>query len=315
MLMVLQLARGAPVQSIAENLHVARSTIYRVAQRFGQWGWVGLADRREDNRPSGVDEFFLLTLREAVGGSPQDYGWSRPTWTQELLCEVLAQQAGLRVSQATMSRCLRTIGARLGRPRAVVGCPWPASRKNRHAQRLRRLIADLPSDEVALYADEVDIHLNPKIGHDWMLPGQQKLVITPGQNVKRHVAGALNARTGRMHWVSATHKRSGLFIDLLRQLSRAYAAMRMIHVIVDNYGIHSSRQTQLTLVSLPRIRLHFLPPYSPDLNPIERVWLDLHAEVTRNHRCAAIDDLMSEVADYLTYRNRQRSRHNTKNVA
>jgi transposase len=315
MLIVLHLARGAPVLAVAENLHVARSTVYRVMERFGTWGWVGLADRREDNRPAGIDESFLLKLREAVGGSPQDYGWSRPTWTQELLCEVLAQQTGLRVSQPTMSRCLKAIGARLGRPRAVVACPWPAPRKNRHARSLRRLIGDLPPDEIALYADEVDIHLNPKIGHDWMLPGQQKRVLTPGQNVKRYVAGALNARTGRMHWVTATHKRSGLFIDLLRQLARVYAAMRVVHLIVDNYGIHSSRQTQLALAGLPRVRLHFLPPYSPDLNPIERVWLDLHAEVTRNHRCPTIDELMNEVAHYLNYRNRQRSRRNTRNVA
>lgn len=315
MLIVLQLARGAPVSLMAENLHVARSTIYRVVARFGELGWVGLADRREDNRSSSVDEFFLLKLREAVGGSPQDYGWSRPTWTQELLCAVLAQQTGLRVSQPTMSRCLKVIGARLGRPRAVVACPWPASRKNRHAQRLQRLITGLPPDEAVLYADEVDLHLNPKIGNDWMLPGQQKLVQTPGQNVKRYMAGALNARTGRMHWVTATHKRSGLFIDLLRLMSRVYAAMRVVHLIVDNYGIHSSRQTQLALVGLPRIRLHFLPPYCPDLNPIERVWLDLHAEVTRNHRCPDIDELMHEVAHYLTYRNRRRSGHKTKNVA
>jgi transposase len=129
------------------------------------------------------------------------------------------------------------------------------------------------------------------------------------------MAGALNARTGRMHWVTATHKRSGLFIELLRLLSRVYAAMRVVHVIVDNYGIHSSRQTQWALVGLPRIRLHFLPPYCPDLNPIERVWLDLHAEVTRNHRCPTIDDLMDEVHHYLKYRNRQRSTPQTKHVA
>lgn len=306
MLIVLQLARGMPVSSVAENLHIARSTIYRVVARFGELGWVGLADRREDNRSSSVDEFFLLNLRAAVGGCPQDYGWSRPTWTQELLCEVLAQQTGQRVSQPTMSRCLKAIGARLGRPRAVVACPWPASRKKRHARALQRLLADLPSDEVALYADEVDIHLNPKIGSDWMLPGQQKLVQTPGQNVKRYMAGALNARTGRMHWVTATHKRSGLFIELLRLLSRVYAAMRVVHVIVDNYGIHSSRQTQWALVGLPRIRLHFLPPYCPDLNPIERVWLDLHANVTRNHRCTTIEALMANVRDALQRRNRDK---------
>ena len=52
--------------------------------------------------------------------------------------------------------------------------------------------------EVVLFEDEVDIHLNPKIGPDWMLPGQQKEVVTPGVNKKRYIAGALNAKTGKI---------------------------------------------------------------------------------------------------------------------
>lgn len=315
MSIVLHLARGRPAAAVAESLHLARSTIYRVADRFRSQGFAGLADRREDSGPPGVGEFFLLMLRQVVAGSPQDYDWARPTWTQELLCVVMKQQTGRSVSQATMSRCLRAIGARLGRPRPTVGCPWPKARKNRHARRVRRLIEKLPKGEVALYADEVDIHLNPKIGSDWMLPGQQKVVVTPGQNVKRFLAGALDARSGRLLWVESTHKRSGLFIDLLRKIDRAYADARVIHVILDNYSIHSSRQTQLALAGLPRVRLHFLPPYCPDLNPIERVWLDLHAEVTRNHRCTGIDWLMREVHDYLKYRNRKHSHRSKRAVA
>ena len=315
MSIILHLARGRPAAEVAASLHLARSTVYRVAQRFVTCGWTGLADRREDNGTSAIDDSFLLALRQVVAGSPRDYGWARPTWTQELLCLVMQQRTGLAISQPTMSRCLTAIGARLGRPRPTVGCWWPKARKTRHARRLRRLIENLPADEAAFYADELDVHLNPKIGRDWMLPGQQKIVLTPGQNQKRYLAGARHVRTGRMHWVTAPHKRSGLFIELLRMLDRACPAARCIHVIVDNYSIHLSRQTQLALAGLPRIQLHFLPPCSPELNPIERVWLDLHAEVTRNHRCTTIEELMIEVHHYLKDRNRKTSRRQHKAVA
>lgn len=315
MSIILHLSKGKAVTEVAESLHVARSTVYRVADRFRRWGWIGLADAREDNGSPGVDAMFLLHLRLVVAGTPQNHGWARPTWTQELLCEVLAQRTGRRVSQATMSRCLKTIGARLGRPRPILACPWSKARQTRRLRKIERLIENLAGDEVAVHADEVDIHLNPKIGLDWMLPGQQKVVRTPGKNVKRYVAGARDARTGKLTWVTASHKRSGLFIDLLRKLERAYPHARVIHVIVDNDSIHSSRQTELALANLPRIRLHFLPPYSPEFNPIERVWLDLHAEVTRNHRCRTIDELMAEVEHYLRYRNRTRSRPSVKAVA
>ena len=54
-----------------------------------------------------------------------------------------------------------------------------------------------------------------------------------------------------------------------------------------------------------KVKLHFLPPYCPDHNKIERVWKDLHANVTRNHRCRGINHLMREVRYYLNKRNRQ----------
>ncbi|HTP51359.1 MAG TPA: hypothetical protein VMK42_11715, partial [Anaeromyxobacteraceae bacterium] len=47
----------------------------------------------------------------------------------------------------------------------------------------------------------LDVHLNPKIGRDWMLPGHRRYVLTPGQNKKRFVAGALNAKTRKLTWV------------------------------------------------------------------------------------------------------------------
>lgn len=315
MLILLHLSKGKPVLEIAESMHVARSTIYRLTQRFRRWGWSALADRREENGRTGVDEMFMLQLRKAVADSPQDYGWARPTWTQELLCEVLAERTGLRVGQATMSRLLKSIGARLGRPRPVLHCPWKKARKTRQLRRIDQLIKKLPKNEVAVYADEVDIHLNPKIGFDWMLPGQQKEVVTPGKNVKRYLAGAKDVRTGRIHWVTGAHKRSSLFIDLLKQLLRAYPSAKVVHVVLDNYIIHKSRQTVLALASMPRIRLHFLPPYCPSFNPIERVWLDLHAEVTRNHRCGTIEALMTEVDYYLKHRNRESSRGQARAVA
>ncbi len=60
---------------------------------------------------------------------------------------------------------------------------------------IQRLIATLRADDVAFWADKADIHLNRKIGPDWMLRGQQKEVVTPGQNVKHGVAGAMDVRT------------------------------------------------------------------------------------------------------------------------
>lgn len=71
------------------------------------------------------------------------------------------------------------LGARRGRPKPTVGCPWSEPAKRRKLREIETLIGQLPLDEVAVYVDEVDIHLNPKIGWDWMVRGQQKQVFTP----------------------------------------------------------------------------------------------------------------------------------------
>ena len=123
-IIVIALLNGQKVPTLAATLHVHRSTIYRVARRFREEGEVGLFDRREDNGQLKLDEHYLHCLYRAVLDFPGDYGWRRPTWTRELLVETLVRQTGVRIHVGTMSRALHKLGARRGRPRPVVRCPW-----------------------------------------------------------------------------------------------------------------------------------------------------------------------------------------------
>jgi transposase len=294
------------------------SQVYRVAQRFVDEGPAGLVDRREDNGETKADERYQSVLWEVVGNSsPRQYGYGRPTWTQELLILVLQKKTGVRISTSTMSRVLTRLRIRLGRPKPIVGCPWKKLRRVRRIKQIESLLETVPSDEVIVFVDEVDIHLNPKIGPDYMLSGTQKTVLTPGKNEKRYLAGALNARTGRLTWVEADRKNSDLFIRQLWQLARVdYPRARRIHIILDNYKIHSSQRTQLALAALgDRVQLHFLPPYCPDHNRIERTWKDLHDNVTRNHTCRNMRELMREVTTYLVAKDQQLQGHQQTKLA
>jgi transposase len=304
---VWNLVRGESPQRISQVLGCSLSQVYRVARRFVEQGEIGLADRREDNGQTKVDESYQAELLRLVAeDSPQDHGYRRPTWTQELLLLVMAQTTGIRISQSRMSRLLGELEIRLGRPKPVVGCPWKKARRTRRLRHLERLIETLPKGEVVVYVDEVDIDLNPKIGPDYMLRGTQKTVVTPGKNQKRYLAGALNPKTGQLTWVEWERKDSDLFFLQLWQLvGHDYPNAKCIHIILDNYSIHSSQRTQIALAALGhRVRLHFLPPYCPDHNRIERVWRDLHDNVTRNHRCHTMEELLQEVRFYLQTRQR-----------
>jgi transposase len=309
-LIVFNLWHGRRVRVIEAVLGVHNTTIYRVAKRFRERGEASLWDGRENNGAEKLTETFLGILNQVVRSSARDHGWRRPTWTRELLVETMVRKTGIRIHAATMSRALALIKARRGKPRPRVKCPWHPAAKTRRLNQIARLAASLPKNEVAVYEDEVDVHLNPKIGLDWMGLGQQKDVMTPGQNEKRYLAGALDVRTRTIHWVEATKKDAWLFLDLLKKLTVVYAHARVIHVILDNYKIHKSQIIGIALAHFARrVRLHFLPPYCPDYNQIERVWQDLHAHVTRNHQCSSMKELVGEVRYYLRKRNYRIMRH------
>jgi transposase len=304
---ILALVRGRTPTMIAGGGLCAKSQVYRVAERFLTGGSAGLADRREDNGQPKITPAYQAELLRLVEVSPRQSGYRRPTWTQELLARVLAERVEVTISAASMSRLLGRLGVGLRRPKPAVKCPWKEARRRRRLRQIERLVKHLPADEVAVYADEVDIHLNPKVGPDWTRRGRQKEVLTPGCNQKRYLAGAWDPRARRLVYVEGERKTSLLFLQLLYKLTtKSYPNAKRIHVILDNYGIHDSAQVRLAMKSeaAARLELHFLPPYCPDHNRIERIWKDLHDNVTRNHRCASMEELMAEVRFYLTARNR-----------
>lgn len=302
---VAKVGRGVSCTRAARELMCAPSTVVSAAHRYRKLGRDGLRDRRAENGRQKADSAFDSKLAVVLRGVPEDSGWCRPTWTRELLALEMESRSGVRVSVATMGRALARLGARLKRGSPIVECPWPDWKRRRRLWQLWCLAQNSRASEPVLYVDEVDIHLNPKIGADWCLPGQRRLVRTPGNNKKRYLAGALDARTERLVWVEAGSKASSLFIKLLWRLAGEYRRARRIHLILDNASIHSSKKTRKVLEQLGgKIVLHFLPPYCPKGNRIERVWLDLHANVTRNHRCRRMDALMRRVHGYLHARNR-----------
>jgi transposase len=305
-LIVWYLGTGESSGQVARRLSCARATVVHVAQRLDREGEPGLWDQRRQNGRRRVSAATEQALARLVAASPQDFGWRRPTWTQEVLRTQLAAETGVALSRTTLWRLLRRLRARRGRPRPVVGCPWPAAEREARLGHLRRLAQRPPPGGIVLYEDEVDIPLHPKLGYDWMLPGQQTRVVTPGKNAKRSLAGALHAETGQVLWVSGARKTSALVLDLLAHLLAAYLAAGTIHRILDHYGIHRSKAVHAALGSWARrIPLHFLPPFCPSANRIERLWLDAHAAVIRTHRCPTIDAFLRAVEQFLTDRNQQ----------
>ncbi|MDZ4064891.1 MAG: helix-turn-helix domain-containing protein, partial [Coriobacteriia bacterium] len=108
--------RGTKPSEVARVQGCARSQVYRVVQLFVEGGREALFDQRRHNGRPIVDTVYLAMVRVLVEVTPLQFGFDRATWTRELLAIVAEDLTGVRVSVRTMTRVLRRIGARRGRP-------------------------------------------------------------------------------------------------------------------------------------------------------------------------------------------------------
>lgn len=289
---VLLLADGFSYRQIRAVAYASFEFIAECAERFGRDGVAGLTDKPVE---PGEPAWLKTVLQWLTNKTPGDFGYFRSRWSCETLAEVLAWETSTSVSAESVRRGLHRAGFVWRRPRPVLGRTDPEY--TRKLGEIQDLLAGLPENETAVFQDEVDVHLNPKIGSCWMLRGEQAEVVTPGDNVKRHLAGSLVWRTGTLLVSPAgTRRNAELFVAHLDDLRRRLRNCRVIHVICDNASFHNCRKVQEYLaVWGHRIRLHYLPKYAPETNPIERIWWRMHETLTRNHRCQGIDQLLDNI--------------------
>jgi putative transposase len=296
-------AAGRNPTAIAAILFCSRSSVYRTVRAY-RAGTLGLEpDDAGQLHPPVRTTVLVPTLRRSLlallKASPRAYGWCRTRWSCATLAATFQAKRGLTVSAETMRRWVHEVGWVWKRAKLVAKDNDP-QRVDRLA-RIRLVYEQLRRCEALVFADELDIHLLPKVGYAWMPQGSQVEVMTPGQNQKHYLAGALELTTGTLSHGVGPRTTNALFRDLLTQLEARYPADRYIrlYVVVDNYKIHKAKAVEQWLATHPRVSLLFLPTYCPRANPIERAFGDVHDCCTRNHQRKRLPDLVADVAEHL----------------
>ena len=285
---VLVCAGGWTPTAIAAALFCSRSSVYRTVRAYQEgaldWGH----DAQGRLVPLVRTTVLFPTLRRSLlallKAPPRAYGWCRTRWSCATLAMTLQVTRGFTISAETMRRWLHEIGWVWKRAKLVAKDDDP-QRVNRLA-RIRWVFEQLKCCEAMVFADELDIHLLPKVGCAWMPQGTQVTVMTPGQNQKHYLAGGLDLTTGTLHYCLGPRKTNALFRDLLGHLEASYPVERYtrLSVVVDHYTIHKATAVEPWLATHPRVTRLFLPTYCPRANPIERAFGDVHDCCTRNHQ-------------------------------
>lgn len=291
---------------INEVLFCSARTIARWKRRFKQGGVDALVEETRGRRDL-PEQIIAAVVTWATERVTRDFGFLRSRWTCGTVVLLLLEFHHLKVSAETVWCWLHREGLVWRRRRPVLKPKDPDRKKK--LRKLRRLLRELRPDEIAVFQDEVDINTNPKIGGMWMYRGRQAEVETPGTNDKRYLAGSLNWQTGDVTLTEGLPyegRSSGLFVRHLEELRCRLRRYRRIHVICDNAIFHDpaccKRVREYLRQHGDRIVLHFLPKWSPDTNPIERIWWKLHEQITRNHRCQKMEELLDLVFKWLEER-------------
>jgi len=304
-LILLLLDAAVPWATVTHALGCSSATLARWVQQYRAAGVAALA--RRPARPSRLAAWVAVVVGWVLNCCPRQFGFARSRWTCEAVAVVLREDHRVGVGRESVRLALRGAGLVWRRPRPVVRRRDPERAAKLAA--LRLLLLTLPADQTAVFMDEVEVHTNPKIGSAWMRKGQQAPVQTPGDNVKRVLAGSLHWRTGRLveTWGEPKEGRTAaLFCRHLDDLRRAFRRYKVIHVLCDNAFNHRPEKSRAVRAYLgewgERVRVHYLPLYAPETNPIEEVWWRLHEAVTRNHRCASVEELIELTMEWLEER-------------
>jgi len=151
--------------------------------------------------------------------------------------------------------------------------PGKADHKQQEAwlAEYEKLKAGLPSTETICFTDGVHPTHNVQPAYGWIKKGEPKAIPANTGRARLNLTGAIDILSHRIHIREDKTLDAMATITFLQQLEDAYPIMNKVHVFCDNASYYRNKKVKEYL-KISKIELHFLPPYSPNLNPIERLW-------------------------------------------
>lgn len=144
-----------------------------------------------------------------------------------------------------------------------------------------KLKAGLGEREVLYFGDSTHPEHQTRLRFGWIKKGIRKALKMTGKQKRVHIIGAINLAGHGVEYKEVDKVNTETVKGFLEQLIAANANAQKIHLILDNAGPHKSKEIQEFLIG-KQLEIHYLPPYSPNLNPIERLWKIMHEQVTYN---------------------------------
>jgi transposase len=283
--------KGMPVSQTAATFGVDRTTLHRWLARYDQDGEMGLRRRPVSGRPRKLDDLTARRLKRIVLAPATKFGFETDLWTVGRLHAVLVDRLNIDVSEDTVWRRLREAGLTWQTPERQYFEADPEKRRRWQEETIPKIRETLEKTGGILYCeDEASVCLTPLLGKTWAERGKPRKVPVTGARASIAAMSALSPK-GRL--VFRLHQKritSVEVIDFLKQLLRQHPSRHVV-VVMDQAKPHTSKMTKAFIESKARLDVFYLPPYSPDWNPDEKVWNHLKNHELKAHRATNKQEL------------------------
>jgi transposase len=281
---VQQIQAGAHPQAIAQALGLARSTVFAWVAKYREGGLDALRARPVPGRPPKLEGTQLQRLYGLiVGTDPRQLGFRFALWTRAMVAELIGRQFGVRLSVASVGRLLRSLGLSPQRPlyRALEQDPEAVARWKTETYPKLRLEAQQVGATIC-FVDEAGVRSDDHAGTTWAPVGQTPVVQATGDRFGINLISAVTAKGALRFAAYDATLDAAVFIDFCRRLLADTPGP--VFLVVDSHPVHRSGTVKAFATSTQgRLRLYFLPGYSPELNPGEWVWKNVkHDRVGRS---------------------------------
>lgn len=214
----------------------------------------------------------------------------------EDICRYVRETFQVTYTVAGMTKWLHRHGFSYKKPKGTPSKADPIAQKA-WIEVYEKLMNDLPEDEPLLFGDGVHPTMGTKITYGWIRKGQDKLIETTASRTRMNLFGALNLETMTATIAPYETLNTESMVAYFALLKQTYPNARRIHLILDRGSYNRSQKTQ-EAAREAGVVLHYLPPYSPNLNPIERLWKVMNERVRNNVFFKSADHFKREILHF-----------------
>jgi transposase len=279
------LLAGASRELVCDALLVTNRALRKWINRFNQAGVDGLIVKKRPGRMSIITDQQAPELAQLID-EPEKA--KRDFWTAKAFHGYIGEAYQIQCSYETVVRFFHKQGFALKTPQ-----PWSDMQDEQLREAFLLELQQLfeQPDVDIWFADESGFEGDPRPRKRWDKKGRKTRVTKNGGHLRMNVIGMVCPRSGEFFAIEASHSDSATYQAFLDEADRQISFQRTTNILVmDNASWHKRKRT-----NWHGWQPMYLPPYSPDLNPIERIWLTMKARWFSNHVCKNEEKLLERL--------------------